>query len=150
MEGLNPMQDWKRLATYVVSRRAELGYSSQGAFAEKVGVSKRTINGFERGESRLRPANLALLEAALEWRPGSTEAVLAGGEPTATAQPVPQPVEGADVTPEEVDDVLDKIALMHRQFGPRAVRMLIDGALARPVARDEHQESPPGNNSAAS
>jgi transcriptional regulator with XRE-family HTH domain len=124
------MQDWKRLATYAVSRRAELGYTSQGAFAQKVGVSKRTINGFERGESKLQPANLARLEQALQWEPGSASAVLAGGVPNPTAGRPPS----GELTPERaMSTLLEDIMKVRRAFGDDAARAFVEGAFARPV-----------------
>lgn len=81
-------EDWSRLAAYVRSRRlVDLGLE-QTALADLAGVSKRTIVTVENG----RPVNLntrAKLEAALGWAPGSTDAVLSGGEPSLIDSPEP-------------------------------------------------------------
>lgn len=135
MERPEHMQDWKRLASYAVSQRAKLGYTSQGAFAEKVGVSKRTINGFERGESKLQPVNLARLEQALEWSPGSAAAVLAGGDPTLqTARPSSLSDGPMKST------LLDQIMKLRRTYGDNAARAYIEDIFARPAQSEDGHE----------
>ncbi|WP_018024326.1 helix-turn-helix transcriptional regulator [Corynebacterium ulceribovis] len=65
----------------IASRRGELGLS-QAELASASEVSSRTISAIERGESWTRTGTRARIERALLWRPGSLDAIKAGGEPT--------------------------------------------------------------------
>lgn len=57
-----------------------LGYLERGAFAERAGVSIRTLSDLERGaRERFRPETLAGVEAALGWTPGSILRQVTGG-----------------------------------------------------------------------
>lgn len=77
MDGRN----WKRLASYAVNRRIELGYRTRSAFARALdGVTERTLGNLERGLS-VSASTLAVIERGLHWEPGSAEAVLAGEQP---------------------------------------------------------------------
>jgi len=87
-------QDPRRLADYVISRRTALGYDTQEELAAAAGVSAKTIGRLERGE-RVSSATRGKIERALAWVPGSMRAVLAGREPTATAEPGPAFVDPA-------------------------------------------------------
>lgn len=73
-------QDWRRLGDYVVSRRTELGYRSQGALEEASGISYRTLSRLENG-GRVRRSTLLTLQRVLEWEFGSVDMILAGGDP---------------------------------------------------------------------
>lgn len=128
------MQDWKRLAHYVVSRRIELGYKSQAELAAALGVVTRTINGFERGESKMRPGTLAKLESVLGWQPGSASRILANGEPV---------LNDTDSDSEEgaAAKLLRSIALVRRELGEDAARALIRGALADPAPSKREGDS---------
>lgn len=136
------MQDWARLARAVVTRRQQLGFTSRTPFADKVGVSLRTLGSFERGERRLQPGNVAKLEQALRWRPGSASMILAGGE----ADPMPEPTDapagadGASVAA-PIGELLRSIALVRRQLGDEAARTLIRGAFTEPAVPLDYPES---------
>jgi hypothetical protein len=81
------VDEWERLATYVVNRRVDLGYRTRQAFADAIdGISLRTLGDVENGRRLGYGSNtLATLEHGLQWSPGSITKVLAGGEPTATS-----------------------------------------------------------------
>jgi transcriptional regulator with XRE-family HTH domain len=65
----------------------------QSDLAERSGVSVRTISLVENGQRVPNPVTLRKLELALEWAPGSVDAILNGGratELTAAAGPAAQ------------------------------------------------------------
>lgn len=136
------MQDWTRLAHYVVSRRTELGYTTQAQFADALGVVTRTINGFERGESKMRSGTLAKLESVLRWQPGSASRVLAGGEPL-----LRDTDSGADAGP--AASLLRSIALVRKELGEEAARALIRGALSEPAPSKRERSSQDEDESAS-
>ncbi|RXS78866.1 XRE family transcriptional regulator [Streptomyces sp. TM32] len=75
-------RDWKRLAEAIKDARQALRLT-QVDLASAAGVSESTIQNLEAGESRSRiPTSLPRVERALNWREGSAQAVLEGGEPT--------------------------------------------------------------------
>jgi hypothetical protein len=78
------VEDWQRLADYVVARRVELGMRDRRAFAEATGVTERTLGKLENGQ-RVSPSTLGMVENRLGWAPGSCRRILGGGEPTAGA-----------------------------------------------------------------
>lgn len=79
--------DWQRLAQLVVRRRGALGLT-QVEVAQRGPLSLDRVQAIEGMRStRYRAGTIAALERALEWRHGSVEAILAGGDPT--------PIEGA-------------------------------------------------------
>lgn len=78
-------EDWKRLASYVVSGRLAAGYKDRRALAAATGVTDRTLGTLENGR-RVSAETLAVVEKAVGWKPDSARHVLAGGEP--------QPAEG--------------------------------------------------------
>jgi len=80
-------KDWARLARAIQqareSRRMPGGLRmTQTQLAEAAGVSEGTIQNLENPERtyRRRPPTLAAVERVL-WKPGSVDAVLAGGDP---------------------------------------------------------------------
>lgn len=74
-------EPWKRLAKAVRRRRDGLGLT-QVQLANKADVSEPTIRTLERGEKEsYRRPTLRAVELALDWMPGSVDAVLDGGEP---------------------------------------------------------------------
>jgi Helix-turn-helix len=79
-------EDWERLASYVVSARVAAGHKDRRAFAAATGVTERTLGNLERG-TRVAPETLAIVEAALGWKPGSARTVLAGGDPLLLSEP---------------------------------------------------------------
>jgi transcriptional regulator with XRE-family HTH domain len=135
------MQDWTRLAHYVRSRRVELGFTTQARFADALGVVERTVNGFERGESKMRAGTLAKLESVLLWQPGSASRVLAGGEP--------QLIDTDSQQDDAVAKLLTSITLVRRELGEDAARALIRGLLAQPLPSKEEGSSRQSGNSAS-
>jgi len=78
--------DWKRLGMLVAERRKALGMSSQVALAEASGIGRSTIQKIEWGTASPERKTRRMLEMALHWEEGSISAVLAGGDPTSTAE----------------------------------------------------------------
>lgn len=72
-------EDWRRLADYVVSARKAAGYHDLGAFEVATGVTRRTLSKLQNGHE-VSPDTLAAVEVAVRWKPGSCQAILAGGE----------------------------------------------------------------------
>jgi len=73
-------EDWRRLADYVIARRAELGMRDRRALAAVTGVTDRTLGKLETGH-RVSASTLGVIENHLGWTPGSCRRILAGGEP---------------------------------------------------------------------
>jgi len=84
-------EDWRRLADYVIARRAELGMRDRRALAAVTGVTDRTLGKLENGH-RVSASTLGVIENHLGWTPGSCRRILAGGEPGT----VPAAATGAD------------------------------------------------------
>src|SRR4051794_1358785 len=76
----------QRLGELVLARRQELGLSLREA-ARRAGIMRPTWTGMEHGSRRTAAYNFAAIERALDWRPGSIEAVLAGGQPHTSRSP---------------------------------------------------------------
>lgn len=72
----------QRLGDLVASRRVALGYATQDEFAKAAELHTRTINGIENARRSAGRSTRAILEAALQWEPGSIRAILEGGDPT--------------------------------------------------------------------
>lgn len=72
--------NWRRLADYVVARRVAFGMRDRRALAAATGVTERTLGKLENGQ-RVSASTLAAIENQLEWAPGSSRRILAGGEP---------------------------------------------------------------------
>jgi hypothetical protein len=78
----------KRLASFVIARRGELGYRDRRAFSKAVGISDRTIGKVELGQS-VSMSTLGVVENGLGWEPGSAQQVLEGGDPAIRGQQAP-------------------------------------------------------------
>lgn len=75
-------QDWRKLAAEVTKRRTQLGMTQQDVQASG-GPATATLRNIEGGhQTSYRGVILSRLEKALEWEPGSVDAILAGGEAT--------------------------------------------------------------------
>jgi transcriptional regulator with XRE-family HTH domain len=91
----------QRLGELVLARRHELGLSLREA-ARRAGIMRPTWTGMEHGSRRTAAYNFAAIERALDWRSGSIEAVLAGGQPeashslTSSTEASPVPDDGAE------------------------------------------------------
>lgn len=83
-------EQWKRLGRAVEERRlsAALHFATQDQLAALAGVSRRTLTTLETG-GRVRRATLTRIEHALDWAPGSVDALLSGGDPTPVEDPAP-------------------------------------------------------------
>ena len=80
-----PLEDWPRLASYVVSARIAAGYRDRKEFAAATGITHRTLGKLENGQ-RVSPDTLAVVEQEIHWKPDSARRVLAGGEPVMAQQ----------------------------------------------------------------
>jgi transcriptional regulator with XRE-family HTH domain len=68
------------LRTYIEERLDDLGMSLE-QLAEKTGLHPETIRRVRKGVARISVSTRRALERALEWAPGSINAILAGGRP---------------------------------------------------------------------
>ena len=71
----------ERLGHHVVSRRVALGYRNRTDLADSLQFTVRTLADIEHGVRKASPGTYALLENKLSWAPGTTDTILAGGEP---------------------------------------------------------------------
>lgn len=62
----------QKIGSMAETERLQKGYSRK-AFAELAGVNIRTLMDFEDGVRRGRPLNLAKIEKALQWSPGTID-----------------------------------------------------------------------------
>lgn len=90
----------ERLGQYVMSRRAALGYKHRIDLANDLPLTDRTLADIENGVRQSGAGTYAILENALQWRPGSISAILDGHEPTEVAEPA-----------EPADNQLDEISV---------------------------------------
>jgi transcriptional regulator with XRE-family HTH domain len=98
--GEHDQGDWGRLGDAIVTRRVRLGMPIQKQFVDHSQLSQRILSDLERGKrTSYEPSTLARLEQALNWAPGSVQAVLVGGDP----QPLPDPPPD-DTLPAAVED----------------------------------------------
>jgi transcriptional regulator with XRE-family HTH domain len=75
----DPLEPWRRLGAAVIARRVELGYRTREAFAEKAGLTSKTLAEVERGlRASYDPATLAKVERTLRWQPGRVRQILDG------------------------------------------------------------------------
>ena len=70
-----------RLGHHIVSRRVALGYRNRTDLANSLKFTVRTLSDIENGVRKASPGTYAMLENKLAWAPGSTDTILAGGEP---------------------------------------------------------------------
>jgi len=75
------MEPHERLDRALRKRRAELRIRTWRQLATKAGIAGETLRSVRAGDSRPSDATQAGLEEALEWAPGSIQAILEGGDP---------------------------------------------------------------------
>jgi len=75
------MQNSATFGQQLTGRRNKLGLS-QGAAARKAGVTRVTWRHWEQDKTVPHTFNYVRIEHAMEWEPGSVEAVLTGDQPT--------------------------------------------------------------------
>ncbi len=123
---------WERLGREVVSRRRELGLT-QAEVAQRGGFSVTTLHGVENNrDGRLSKRLRQALEKAIEWEPGSVDAVLSGQDPRVAPARVPGPPSEQGGDPGKVAAerfaVVQRLLRMrrafveHREAMPEAVR----------------------------
>ena len=71
----------ERLGHHVVSRRVALGFRNRTDLADSLQFTVRTLADIEHGARKASPGTYALLENKLSWAPGTTDTILAGGDP---------------------------------------------------------------------
>lgn len=108
----------ERLARLMNERRLELDMKWDEV-AAAAGIKPPTLRAVRNGTSKPSPLTARGIDRALSWTPGSTEAVLGGGEPTATVYgsatiraaetPVPtdEELRATNLAPETVEALLD-------------------------------------------
>lgn len=111
----------RSLGEHVAERRKRLGLSQSRA-AKLADVSRTTWITWERGTATPEDYNHIKIERALQWEPGSVEAILAGGEPTLSEAP-------------DLDDQAKQILRaafdeLSKEYGARHARKLINEVLA--------------------
>lgn len=73
---------WHSVGDYVRRRRIE-SKLSRAQFAERLGISLRTLDNIENAErDTYRRDTIVSVEAGMMWQPGSVAAVVAGGQPS--------------------------------------------------------------------
>lgn len=78
------MTDATRLSEAMERRRLELRMKWTQV-AERADLSQAGLGAIRRGERSPSPLTRARIEHALEWAPGSVDAILAGGDPITSA-----------------------------------------------------------------
>lgn len=68
---------WARVGEAIKTERRRLGYRTQHDLAARAGVSQRTISRLESG-TRVSDGNIAAVEAALGWEPGTVDGLARG------------------------------------------------------------------------
>lgn len=77
-------EDRQRLAEYMEERCLDLGLTWRDV-ARRSGLSYESIRALRAGPGRIRRLSARKIDRAFEWRPGSVESILNGGEPTPSA-----------------------------------------------------------------
>lgn len=80
---------WQHAGELIARRRRVVGYRTQLALAQAVGVSESTIGNVEKGNrnGRHSPGLFDSIEAALGWTPGSITCAAEGGKPKLLPDP---------------------------------------------------------------
>lgn len=106
-------------------RRADLGLALNDATAKAGGMSKHTWQRVEKALP-IRETNYVKIDGLLQWAPGSSIAVLEGGEPTPVSQMAEEEAQGvqksaipAEVLDSEARDVV-QLALIATAKGTSA------------------------------
>jgi transcriptional regulator with XRE-family HTH domain len=119
------MADWQRLGRIIVDRRIELGYRRREDLGATLGVSIRTLGDIETGRRDRYHANtIGSLENALQWAPGSINAILAGGEPA------PRPAHHTRASAEEIG-LTDEVSATVESDDDPVVRIMADPRLTQ-------------------
>lgn len=98
--------DLERLARVAKRRRADLGLALTDATAKEAGLSKGTWQRVEKG-MQIRETNYVKIDGRLQWAPGSSMAILEGGQPTPVSEmkdPDAEGVQKSPLPPEVVDE----------------------------------------------
>lgn len=111
--------------------------------AESAGLSIAGLGAIRRGERRPTAVTRARLEDALQWAPGSVDAVLAGGEPIplqgvpddGPAVAVPETYE--QQLHEELQQLRDDLARLNPRY--RLTKRVVSRALEQEIERVSEQ-----------
>ncbi|MBM7280316.1 hypothetical protein JTZ10_21465 [Gordonia rubripertincta] len=71
----------KRLGQLVQARRIAQGWKTREGFADQLSFSYRVLTDLENGNRKLGSASYREIENKLEWRAGSVDKILQGGDP---------------------------------------------------------------------
>lgn len=112
----------ERLAKLVYARRFQLGFRTQQLLADAAGVSRTMIGRVERGLNVGRKIHTAL-ELALQWEPGSCQAILDGGNPTIAR---PQN-DSQDAPPELGDELRRDLVTLRLAMGSEEFYRFVEG-----------------------
>lgn len=130
---------WRRLADYVIRRRAQLVMTQEDVRAAG-GPSTATMRLIEGAlQTSYRPVILARLEAALRWEAGSVQRILEGGEPIEARPSQSPPAEterrrrALDSLAEDIKQILDASEL------PEDDRYKIAEMLVEEIDRDQQE-----------
>lgn len=109
-------QPHERLAEAMNARRLSL-HLNWKAVASRAGISYESLRAIRRGEYRPSELSAAGLDEALEWEPGSVDAILDGGDPT----PADAPASGDDLERRlrEAQELLARAQELLDQVGDR-------------------------------
>jgi hypothetical protein len=117
--------DWQRLGRAVVARRVELGFNTQVAFADHLGMTARILGDIEGGKrTSYDRSTLARIERGMDWPSGAIDGVLSGRP----ADRVTERIDGSMAG----EDVLDELAAEMRAAMPDDRGQLVE--LVRRVA----------------
>jgi hypothetical protein len=90
----------ERLKIAIEARAIELRLKLNKV-AQRAGMSAGNFLRIRAGEVALTPFAIATIEQALEWEPGSIQAILDGGEPTPRSSPSDLPPAPPGIDPKE-------------------------------------------------
>lgn len=105
--------DHDRLDHAIEARTIELGISYV-ELAARAGISDVSLRNLRKGRANFRPRNLRKLETALDWAPGSIDAVLDGGDPTISG--ATRPAMSADDLERLIEETEDELLHLNPRY----------------------------------
>jgi len=119
-------QEWKSAGKLIGARRFEVGFRSQEAFAQALGVTVKWVNNIENGRAYpYRPTVVSATERLLGWAPGSIDRVVAGEHPIELPPAAPVETPLSELGPAElVAQINERLTALARLAERRADRHL--------------------------